>query len=156
MRCPHCAAEKCGVLDSRDADEGRATRRRRVCNTCDKRFTTYERIEETPLWVVKKDGHRETFDRQKFISGIFRATQKRPVSTEAIENAANQIERDAHRLFTREVESTWLGEQIMNFLREADQVAYVRFASVYRSFRDVSEFREAAEALEQERSPTSS
>ncbi len=154
MRCPHCDADKSSVVDSRDADEGRATRRRRVCQSCHRRFTTYERVEEMPLFVVKKDGSRETFSRDKLAGGMLFAAQKRPVPPADIEHAAGRIEREAQLSFDREVPSTWIGEKVMDFLRETDHVAYVRFASVYRSFRDVSEFAETADALKRESAPT--
>jgi transcriptional repressor NrdR len=147
MKCPFCGSADNGVVDSRETDDGRAIRRRRNCDGCSRRFTTYERIEEQPLIVVKKDGSRTPFDRQKLIAGMRRACEKRPVPVARIEKVAADIERKAQELGEREISSRWFGEQVMIALREIDEVAYVRFASVYRSFRDADEFARELEAL---------
>lgn len=147
MKCPFCASSDNGVVDSRETEDGRAIRRRRNCTACSKRFTTYERIEEQPLMVVKKDGTRVPFDRNKLLSGMMRACEKRPVPTAKITSVVSEIERKAQEMNEREISSRWFGEQVMAALRELDQVAYVRFASVYRSFRDVDEFARELEAL---------
>lgn len=155
MKCPFCAAGDNGVVDSRETDDGRAIRRRRHCQSCERRFTTYERIEETVLLVVKKDGRRQAFDRAKLRRGIARACEKRPVSERRIDDAVLEVERAAHELGEREIPAPWLGERVMDVLKVLDQVAYVRFASVYRSFRDVEEFaRELAALRQQPSSPT--
>ena len=140
MKCPFCGSSDNGVLDSRETDDGRAIRRRRSCPSCARRFTTYERIEEPPLTVVKKDGTRTTFDRHKLMAGIRRACEKRPISAEKIERIVSDIERRAQELGEKEISSRWFGEAAMGALKDLDEVAYVRFASVYRSFRDVDEF----------------
>ncbi len=140
MRCPYCSSSDNGVVDSRETDDRRAIRRRRRCNACDRRFTTYERAEELTLLLVKKDGRREPFRREKLIAGMRFAFQKRPVAAAKIDVAAADIEARAHDLGEREVASVWVGEQVMEALRSLDEIAYVRFASVYRSFRDVEEF----------------
>ena len=150
MRCPFCATNDNGVVDSRMTEDGRAIRRRRKCGACNSRFTTYERIEEMPIYVVKKDMRRQLFDRQKIIKGMTRACEKRPVSTGDIEKAALDIEKRAYEMGEKEIAAQWVGEQIMKCLRKVDQVAYVRFASVYRSFRDVEEFVKELESLKQE------
>ncbi len=147
MRCPFCDNNDNGVVDSRMTEDGRAIRRRRKCASCSGRFTTYERIEEMPLYVVKKDMRRQLFDRHKIVKGMIKACEKRPVSTGAIETAAAGIEKKAYELGEKEIAAQWVGEQIMNMLRKMDQVAYVRFASVYRSFRDVDEFVQELERL---------
>jgi transcriptional repressor NrdR len=140
MKCPSCGAIANRVIDSRLLASGEATRRRRVCDACERRFTTYERVEESLPLVVKKDGRRETYERRKVLLGIERACQKRPVSAQDREQIANDIERVLLELSEREIASSWIGEQVMHHLREIDQVAYVRFASVYRSFEDIGEF----------------
>lgn len=140
MKCFHCGAEDTGVIDSRAIEEGKAIRRRRVCATCSGRFTTYERIEEVPLMVVKRDNRRQRFDRRKLVAGMQRACEKRPVSVQTLEEIAASIERQAGELSEKEIAGAWFGEQVMKALRSLDEVAYVRFASVYRSFRDASEF----------------
>ncbi len=147
MKCPFCNSGDNGVVDSRETEDGRAIRRRRSCSACARRFTTYERIEEQLLTVVKKDGSRTAFDRNKLTAGMKRACEKRPVPTPRIEKVAADIERRAQELGEREISSRWFGEQVMIALRELDEVAYVRFASVYRSFRDVDEFARELEAL---------
>jgi transcriptional repressor NrdR len=136
--CPYCQHQDSKVIESRTTAE--AIRRRRECLHCSKRFTTYERIEMAPLMVVKKSGAREQFSRDKLIQGILKACEKRPISYEAIEGIVDRIERDLRQEQEREVHSTAIGERVMNALREVDQVAYVRFASVYREFKDVETF----------------
>ncbi len=147
MKCPFCSSVDNGVVDSRETEDGRAIRRRRSCTACSRRFTTYERVEEQPLVVVKKDGSRAPFDRQKLLAGVRRACEKRPVPTVRVQQLVADIERRAAELGEREIATRWIGEQVMAALRELDQVAYVRFASVYRSFRDVEEFARELEAL---------
>lgn len=147
MKCPFCGSSDNGVVDSRETDDGRAIRRRRNCAACARRFTTYERLEEQPLTVVKKDGTRVAFDRQKIVAGMSRACEKRPVPTAVIDRLAIEIEKRALELGERELSSRWFGEQVMSCLRDVDEVAYVRFASVYRSFKDVEEFAKELEAL---------
>lgn len=150
MKCPFCNSAENGVVDSRDTDDGRAVRRRRVCEACNRRFTTYERLEETPLLVVKKDNRRQLFDRNKIIAGLTRACEKRPVSIQKLEEIAAQIERKAYELGEKEIAAQWFGEQAMSALKELDEVAYVRFASVYRSFRDAEEFVQELDKLRRE------
>ncbi|MHC4599534.1 MAG: transcriptional regulator NrdR [Planctomycetota bacterium] len=140
MRCPFCREDKDRVVDSRSSKDGFIIRRRRECLKCRRRFTTYERIEETPLRVVKKDGSRVPFDRDKIRNGLLKACEKRPVSVNLIEDITSQIEVEIHEMFDKEVRSKFIGELVMNKLQNLDQVAYVRFASVYREFKDVSEF----------------
>jgi transcriptional repressor NrdR len=147
MRCPFCRALDDKVVDSRTSREGDAIRRRRVCLACDRRFTTHERVEEILPKVVKKDGRREPFDRAKLLSGLHKACEKRPVSVEAIERVADRVERIAQEVGEGEVPSSRLGEAVMTGLYELDKVAYVRFASVYRSFRDLDEFLRELEGL---------
>lgn len=146
MKCPHCTAET-KVLESRHADDGLAIRRRRECLQCGRRFNTMEKLEETPLVVVKKDGHRESFDRAKIMGGLLRACEKRPVTIEDLERLAMEVERDLRNTLEREVPSSRIGELIMDKLRALDGVAYVRFASVYREFKDLKEFREQLDKL---------
>ena len=140
MKCPFCGHPEDKVIDSRAAEKGDVIRRRRECESCTRRFTTYERVEDVPPTVVKKDGRREPFDRQKLVRGLRIACNKRPVSIERIELAADAIEREAQESERREITASELGDRVMNHLRELDEVAYVRFASVYRSFRDIDQF----------------
>lgn len=140
MRCPYCKADNDRVIDSRASADGFAIRRRRVCLDCDRRYTTYERAESTPLRVVKKSGERVEFDRSKILNGLLRACEKRPVSTEQLDAIADRVERQCMEAFDKEVPSKVIGNLIMQELRQLDQVAYVRFASVYREFKDVSQF----------------
>lgn len=140
MRCPHCGYNEDKVVDSRSTAEDSAIRRRRECLKCGKRFTTYEYIEEVSLMVIKKDNRREPFDRKKVLSGIIKACEKRPISMEKMEELATQIERSIQKKSDREVSSSKIGELIMDKLKALDDVAYVRFASVYRQFKDVSHF----------------
>ncbi len=147
MRCPYCAHAEDRVVDSREAQEGAATRRRRECLGCGRRYTTYERVEDVLPQVVKKDGRREAFDRRKIVDGLQRACQKRPVSREQIEDLVSAVERQMAELGEREVPSHVVGEAVMLRLRDLDPVAYVRFASVYRAFEDVGEFMSELEGL---------
>jgi transcriptional repressor NrdR len=140
MKCPYCQKEKDRVVDSRASQEGYAIRRRRQCLECSRRFTTYEKIEESPVRVVKKDGAREPFDRDKIRRGLEQALYKRPVHTNAIEQIVSQAEAAVYDHFDREVMSSFIGELVMSRLRDLDEVAYIRFASVYREFKDVGEF----------------
>lgn len=140
MKCPYCGHNEEKVIDSREAADGAAVRRRRECDQCHRRFTTYERLEETPLLVVKRDGRRESFDRKKILSGLLKACEKRPVSMEQIEKVVDEVEQELAREFDKEVSSTEIGERLMRRLHELDEVAYVRFASVYRSFKDINQF----------------
>ena len=140
MRCPFCGADEDRVVDTRSSQEGRAVRRRRECESCGKRFTTYESVELFPRQVVKRDGRREPYDRQKLLLGIVTACTKRPVNIDTIEAIVERIEQRLEESGRVEVESRWLGEQVMQELQDADEVAYVRFASVYRQFKDVTEF----------------
>ncbi|MCQ2477112.1 MAG: transcriptional regulator NrdR [Clostridia bacterium] len=140
MKCPFCSCEDSKVIDSRPTDEGERIRRRRECNSCGKRFTTYEVIESVPVIVVKKDHSREVFDRDKLFRGMLRACEKRPVSLEQLETAVNRIEAQLQNGLEREVSSESIGELAMEQLRTLDEVAYVRFASVYRQFKDINTF----------------
>lgn len=140
MKCPFCGYLEDKVIDSRLSQDGSTTRRRRECLQCEKRFTTYERVEETLPLVVKKDGTRETFDRTKILGGLMKACEKRPVSIESIEKAVDRLEMKFLDGGEREVPSTVIGESVMDELKRLDEVAYVRFASVYREFRDINEF----------------
>jgi transcriptional repressor NrdR len=140
MKCPFCGHPEDKVIDSRAAEKGDVIRRRRECESCTRRFTTYERVEDVLPTVVKKDGRREPFDRQKLVRGLRIACNKRPVSVERIEQAADAIEREAQESDGREITASELGDRVMNHLRDLDEVAYVRFASVYRSFRDIDQF----------------
>ncbi len=148
MRCPWCGHLEDRVVDSREAQEGQATRRRRECLGCGRRFTTYERIEEILPQVVKKDGRREPFDRKKIVEGVSRACQKRPVSAEQVEALVAGVERQLQELGEREIRTVAIGEAVIRRLRTLDEVAYVRFASVYRAFRDASEFMAELEGLQ--------
>lgn len=140
MRCPFCANPESKVIDSRPADEGASIRRRRECLACHKRFTTYEMMESLPLMVVKKDGSRQSFDRNKVLSGLIRACEKRPVSFDTLENIVNEVEQALQNELEREISSAEIGELVMDKLKKVDQVAYVRFASVYRQFKDIDTF----------------
>lgn len=147
MRCPYCGHLEDKVVDSREAGDGQATRRRRECLGCSRRFTTYERIEEIMPAVVKKDGRREPFDRKKILEGLTRACQKRPVSAARIEALVSAVERQIQELGEKEVPSRVVGEAVMTRLRDLDPVAFVRFASVYRAFEDVGDFMSELEGL---------
>jgi transcriptional repressor NrdR len=147
MKCPFCGHDEDRVIDSRSTEEGMAIRRRRECLKCQGRFTSYERVETHPLIVIKQDGRREPFDRQKVLSGIRKACQKRPISTQQIEGIVSEIEKVLSDRMKREVDSTEIGGLIMERLQELDQVAYVRFASVYRRFEDASDFVKEVKGL---------
>jgi len=147
MQCPSCRNVEDKVVDSREATEGETIRRRRECLKCGRRFTTYERIEEHPLMVVKKDGRREPFDRKKVLSGLQKACEKRPVAMAQLEAVVDQVERSLVQAFEKEVSAQEIGERLMRALHELDEVAYVRFASVYRSFKDVSQFMQELKEL---------
>ncbi|MCD8501095.1 MAG: transcriptional regulator NrdR [Bacillaceae bacterium] len=140
MRCPSCNNSGTKVLDSRPSHEGRSTRRRRECETCNYRFTTFEMVEETPLIVVKKDGNREEFSKEKILRGLIRACEKRPVPLEVLEKIVDQVEKELRSHGTPEVKSGEVGEAVMEHLVKVDDVAYVRFASVYRQFKDINVF----------------
>ena len=140
MKCPYCSYSESKVIDSRPAEEGSTIRRRRECWSCQKRFTTYEIMERVPLIVVKKDGSRQTFDRVKLLNGMIRACEKRQVSMSALEAVANDIEQELQNSLEREVSSNRIGELVMEKLKAIDEVAYVRFASVYRHFKDINTF----------------
>lgn len=145
MKCPYCGAES-KVIESRHTEDD-SIRRRRECIACAKRFNTFERLEVPPLIVVKKDGRREIFDRNKVLGGVLKATEKRPVALDDIERLVDEVERDLRNSLEREIPSVAIGEKVMDRLRFIDGVAYVRFASVYREFKDVNEFREQLENL---------
>ncbi len=147
MKCPFCAYEESKVIDSRPTDEGERIRRRRECLKCGKRFTTYELIESLPIIVIKRDRSREAFNREKLMNGMLRACEKRPVSIEMIDRAIDEIETSIQNSLDREVTSEKIGELAMDKLKEIDEVAYVRFASVYRQFKDVSTFMDELEKL---------
>ena len=147
MRCPFCDNEDTKVIDSRPIDDGKAIRRRRECEKCVKRFTTYEKVETTIIMIIKKDGSRQAFDRDKLMNGIIKACEKRPVALADIERGVDSIERGLNNMMEKEVKSTFLGELVMEQLKDLDEVAYVRFASVYRSFKDVNTFIKEIEAL---------
>lgn len=140
MKCPFCANIEDKVVDSRISSEGETIRRRRECLKCQRRFTTYEYIEKTTLMIIKKDGRREPFDRNKILSGFMRACEKRPVSMETIEELVDSIERTLQKTYDKEVVSSDIGELVMDKLHGIDEVAYVRFASVYRQFKDINQF----------------
>lgn len=140
MRCPFCGSDEDRVVDTRSSKEGRAVRRRRECEACGKRFTTYESIEPFPRQVVKRDGRREPYDREKLLVGLVTSCKKRPVNLETIEGIVDRIEERMDDVGMAEVESQWLGERVMDELQAVDEIAYVRFASVYRQFKDVTEF----------------
>ena len=140
MKCPYCSFEESKVIDSRPTDEGERIRRRRECLNCQKRFTTYEIIESLPIIVIKKDKSREVFNRDKLLNGLLRACEKRPVSLEKLENVIDEIEAVLQNSLDREVSSDKIGELVMDKLKDVDEVAYVRFASVYRQFKDINTF----------------
>ena len=140
MKCPYCAHLESKVVDSRPADEGASIRRRRECLSCHKRFTTYETIESLPLMVIKKDGSRQSFDRNKVMGGLIRACEKRPVPYQILEQLVAEIEQVLQNQMEREVSSAQIGELVMERLKKVDEVAYVRFASVYREFKDIGTF----------------
>ena len=140
MKCPFCGYDDSKVLDTRPTDEGYTIRRRRECLKCQKRFTTYEKIEKSPVMVIKKDGNRQAFDREKIIKGMIKSCEKRPVSADEIEEAVNNIEKKIENSMRREITSLEVGEMVMEELKDLDEVSYVRFASVYREFKDLQSF----------------
>jgi transcriptional repressor NrdR len=154
MRCPFCGHDEDRVIDSRPSDEGSAIRRRRECISCGARFTTYEKVENLPMLVIKKDGTREPFNREKLMSGILKSCEKRPVSTFQIESLVNSIEAQAQNSLKREISSREIGEMVMEGLKQIDEVAYVRFASVYRQFKDVNSFLEELNVMLKKTTPT--
>lgn len=147
MKCPFCSYRDSRVVDSRSVEEGNSIRRRRECPQCGKRFTTYEKYEEAPLVVSKKDGRRELFDNKKLLSGLLKAFEKRPVSYEKVQEIADSIEREIRMRGESEVDSTVIGEVVMKYLEKTDQIAYVRFASVYRQFADVNNFMQELQRI---------
>ena len=147
MKCPYCGKGKDKVIDSRLSSDARSIRRRRNCLKCKRRFTTYEYIEEVPLMVIKKDGRREPFDRKKILSGVIKACEKRPISMGKLEDMVEQIERRMQKSFEKEVEAREIGEFVMTKLAELNEVAYVRFASVYRQFKDIKQFMKELKQL---------
>lgn len=147
MKCPYCGYDDSKVVDSRPADEGGSIRRRRECLSCGKRFTTYETVEQIPLMVIKRDGTRQSFDKQKLLRGMIRACYKRQVSTEALEQASNSIEQELRNSMRREIPAEQVGELVMDRLKALDEVSYVRFASVYRQFKDITTFRDELNKL---------
>lgn len=147
MRCPFCNYDGSKVIDSRPADDNTMIRRRRECEHCKKRFTTYERIENIPLIVVKKSGQREAYDRNKIYNGIIKSCEKRPVAIATIEKLVDNLERELYQIEDKEVSSIYIGERVMDELKKIDQVAYVRFASVYREFKDVETFKSELDKL---------
>jgi len=140
MKCPFCGEDNDRVIDTRPSEGGEAVRRRRECLNCGRRFTTYERLETLPIMVLKRDGSVQPFDRQKILAGILKACEKRPVSLEDMEKLVNDIEQDLYGKLEREVDSTYIGEKVIVALEKLDEVAYVRFASVYRQFKDINQF----------------
>ena len=140
MKCPYCSHTKDRVLDSRSANEHRSVRRRRECLKCVRRFTTYESVEEISIMVVKRDNRREAFDRNKIVTGILKSCEKRPISVKQVEDLVDRVERDLHQKYEKEVTVHVIGELVMERLAKVDEIAYVRFASVYRSFKDINQF----------------
>ena len=151
MRCPFCKEEDSRVIDSRSADDGNSIRRRRECSKCGRRFTTYEVVEKTPLMVIKHDGRRVQFDRDKLLKGLIRSCDKRDIPTDRIVALADEIERELRNTMEREITTTSIGELVMEKLKNFDEVAYIRFASVYRKFADISMFKEELEELLREK-----
>lgn len=147
MKCPYCSQENTRVVDSRPVDEDNSIRRRRVCDDCGRRFTTYEKIESIPLMVIKKDQSREKYNREKISDGVMRACHKRAVSVQEMNDLVNQVEIEIFNREDKEIKSSEIGEMVMNHLKELDQVAYVRFASVYREFKDANTFMDELKKL---------
>ena len=147
MKCPYCGCTESKVIDSRPAEDGEKIRRRRECIECEKRFTTYEIIEQIPIMVVKRDGSREIFDSEKLLRGLVRATEKRPVTMDQLSGVINDIESEIRGNLDREVKSEVIGELVMEKLKKLDEVAYVRFASVYRQFKDINTFMDELQKL---------
>jgi transcriptional repressor NrdR len=148
MRCPFCNSDESKVVDSRDSESGDAIRRRRECLACERRYTTYERIEEVPLAVIKSDGREELFSRHKVLNGLLRACEKRDIALDRLERAVDDIENDLRRVAGRPVTTRMVGERALRHLRDIDKVAYIRFASVYRQFEDIEEFEQELARLE--------
>lgn len=151
MKCPYCNYEDSKVLDSRSTEDNTSIRRRRECLKCQKRFTTYEKVEDIPVYVVKKDGTREPFDKRKIFSGMLKSCEKRPVSISALENAVDEVEKKVYNTMQQEIKSSDIGEFVMQRLKDLDDVAYVRFASVYRQFKDINTFMEELQKILKER-----
>ncbi|MDO5095782.1 MAG: transcriptional regulator NrdR [Peptostreptococcaceae bacterium] len=151
MRCQYCGSTDSKVIDSRQAEEGNSIRRRRECESCNRRFTTYERIEQVSIMVIKKDKSREYFDREKVLKGIMKSCEKRHITLEQMEHMVDEIERDLLNAMTREVSSIQIGEMVMAKLKEVDEVSYVRFASVYREFKDIDSFMEELKSMMSEK-----
>ena len=147
MKCPYCGYNESKVIDSRPAEEYTTIRRRRECLSCQKRFTTYEIMERLPIVVIKKDGSRQTFDKQKVLNGMLRACEKRPVPMASLQQAADDIEQELQNSLEREISTERIGELVMDKLKDLDEVAYVRFASVYRQFKDINTFRDELNKL---------
>ncbi len=147
MKCPKCGDVDSKVLDSRSSEDGNVVRRRRECYSCSYRFTTYEKIEETPIMVIKKNNERQIFDRDKILNGIIRSCEKRPIPIKEIEELVNKIEQKIRNTMVKEIKSSEIGNLVMKYLKDLDEIAYVRFASVYRSFKDVSGFVKEVEKL---------
>ena len=151
MKCPHCGYQESKVVDSRHSEDGTSIRRRRECLKCQKRFTTYEIVESLPIIVVKRDNSRQSFDRNKIMNGMLRACEKRPVSMQDLENAVNEIESVVQNSLEREITTEFIGEQVMEKLKALDEVAYVRFASVYRQFKDIHSFMQELNKILEEK-----
>ncbi|MCI5840113.1 MAG: transcriptional regulator NrdR [Peptoniphilaceae bacterium] len=150
MRCPYCNSKDTRVIDSRSTDDDKVIRRRRKCENCKKRFSTYERYEDNTLIVIKKDNTRQKFDKNKIVNGILKSTEKRPVSISQVENIVEEIENELNATDKKEIPSTEIGKLVMNKLRKLDQVSYVRFASVYREFKDVDSFYKEIKKLKKD------
>lgn len=153
MKCPFCSHENTRVIDSRPAEDNNSIRRRRVCDECGKRFTTYEKIETIPLIIIKKDDNREAYDRSKIEAGVLRACHKRPVSAQQITTLVDEVENEIFNREEREIPSGTIGELVMNKLKDLDAVAYVRFASVYREFKDVNTFMDELKSVLNDKNP---
>ena len=153
MKCPFCSHENTRVIDSRPAEDNNSIRRRRVCDECGKRFTTYEKIETIPLIIIKKDNNREAYDRSKIEAGVLRACHKRPVSAQQITTLVDEVENEIFNREEREISSGTIGELVMNKLKDLDAVAYVRFASVYREFKDVNTFMDELKSVLNDKNP---
>lgn len=151
MKCPFCGYENTRVIDSRPAEDNNSIRRRRVCDECDKRFTTYEKIETIPLIIIKKDNNRETYDRSKLEAGVLRACHKRPVSAAQITQLVDEVETEVFNMEEKEIPSGIIGELVMNKMKDLDAVAYVRFASVYREFKDINTFMDELKSVLKEK-----
>ena len=151
MKCPFCGHENTRVIDSRPAEDNNSIRRRRVCDECDKRFTTYEKVETIPLIVIKKDNNREVYDRTKIENGVLRACHKRPISADQIKHLVDEVETEIFNREEKEIPSRVIGELVMNKLKDLDAVAYVRFASVYREFKDINTFMDELKSVLKEK-----